>query len=109
MSKRSLAVVSMSALLTAGLLAGAPGSSAQTRSAVASHEAVTTAAASGLMAAARRVQPKRSIRVVVSGLPSGVKAKATITGPHKYRKVVTKSVLLERLRVGSYKITAKPV
>ncbi len=54
---------------------------------------------------APKKQPLRSLKVQISGLPKGVKAKVRVTGPKRYKKILTSTKTLTKLRPGKYTIT----
>lgn len=54
-------------------------------------------------------QPKRSVNLTISGLPSGVKANVLVTGPKKYRKKVVRSKTIANLVPGTYKVRTSAV
>ncbi len=52
---------------------------------------------------------QRSLAVAVSGLPAGIDAAVTVTGPGGYSRAVTASETLTELAGGQYTLTALPV
>lgn len=50
-----------------------------------------------------------ALKVVVSGLPAGKRARVVVTGPRDYRRTVTATTTLTRLRTGTYRVTASAV
>lgn len=50
-----------------------------------------------------------SLQVTVSGLPNGVNANVTVTGPGSYSQAVTASTTLSNLTPGSYTVNASNV
>ena len=50
-----------------------------------------------------------SLRVSVKDLPRALLARVIVTGPHSYRRLLHGSATLRKLRVGTYRIVARPV
>lgn len=50
-----------------------------------------------------------AIRVSIKGLPKQVKARVTVRGPKKYKRIFTRSTTAKKLRPGTYRIKARQV
>jgi hypothetical protein len=70
---------------------------------------VTVAAATPASATVAYGIATGSVSINVSGLPNGVGASATLTGPAGYQHTVNASETLTNLRPGTYTLTASPV
>jgi hypothetical protein len=55
------------------------------------------------------VFPKFQQKIEVLGLPEGVNADITVTGPNNFKQVVTKTTVLDNLEYGEYIVSVKDV
>jgi hypothetical protein len=70
---------------------------------------VAAGAAGAAPASTAKATAKPSLVVTVEGLPKGVGAGVTVTGPRGYKRKLTRSATLTGLRAGSYAVEVKPV
>jgi|GEM_PF-713220 len=57
----------------------------------------------------KRCTPSGSLQITVSGLPAGVSAGITVSGPNGFSMAVTSTTTLNNLAPGSYSVSASPV
>jgi hypothetical protein len=59
--------------------------------------------------AARRAAKRTSLRVSVKFAPKGTKPRVTVTGPRRFKRVISKSTSFRGVRPGRYVVTADPI